>query len=346
MDMAEAAGAPKGAGWDANSRLPLGTAEVSPLAQASAYATFANEGVAVPSHVVREVRDAKGKIIYKAKVEEKRAVSSDVAADVTYALSSVVDGGTGRAAQALNIPVAGKTGTKDREDDIVSAWFVGMTTQVSTAVMYVAGDSGTDDLDPYARPGDSTFFGGTYPALTWADYMAVATKGQPVEDFPEPAYVNRDGEPEPTTQSEPTDEPTETAEPTPTDEPTRTPTATQPTAEPSESSSAPPTTEPPTTRRDHNPARSDPSPTRSRPRRPHDRAMVRPPAATPNASAPGSTALPLAFAVPRWQTRVQTPRRPSFPISRRQTGRVTSVATSEQAKQQASPDLAWRTRPR
>ena len=110
MDMAEAAGAPKGPGWDDNSRLPLGTAEVSPLAQASAYATFANDGVAVPSHVVREVRDAKGKVIYKAKVEEKRAVSSDIAADVTYALSSVVDGGTGRAAQALNLPVAGKTG--------------------------------------------------------------------------------------------------------------------------------------------------------------------------------------------------------------------------------------------
>ena len=68
MEMAEAAGAPKGAGWDANSRLPLGTAEVSPLAQASAYATFANDGVAVPDHVVREVRDAKGKIIYKAAV--------------------------------------------------------------------------------------------------------------------------------------------------------------------------------------------------------------------------------------------------------------------------------------
>ena len=44
MEMAEAAGAPKGAGWDNNSRIPLGTAEVSPLNQASAYATFANDG--------------------------------------------------------------------------------------------------------------------------------------------------------------------------------------------------------------------------------------------------------------------------------------------------------------
>jgi membrane peptidoglycan carboxypeptidase len=180
-------------------------------------------------------------------VVQKRAVSSEVAADVTYALSSVVDSGTGRAASALKHPVAGKTGTKDREDDIVSAWFVGMTTQISTAVMYVAGDSGTDDLDPYARPGDSTFFGGTYPALTWADYMEVATEDQPVEDFPEPAYVNRDIAPAPTFESDPTDEPSPTAEPTPTDEPTGTPTATQTTTEPADdqASTAPATTKPP-----------------------------------------------------------------------------------------------------
>ena len=205
MDMAEAVGAPKGAGWDDNSRLPLGTAEVSPLAQASAYATFANDGVRVPEHVVREVRSRDGKVLYKAAPEEKRAVSEEIAADVNFALSSVVDGGTGRAAQSLDRPVAGKTGTKDREDDIVSAWFVGYTKQISTAVMYVAGKGGNDDLDPYARPGDSTFFGGTYPALTWADYMAVATEGQPVEDFGGPAYVNRDKYSEPTLRPEPTD---------------------------------------------------------------------------------------------------------------------------------------------
>jgi membrane peptidoglycan carboxypeptidase len=250
MKVAEAAGAPKGPGWDNNSRLPLGTAEVSPLAQANAYATFANDGVAVPEHVVREVRDANGKVIYKAAPTEKRAVSSDIAHDVTYALTNVIDGGTGKAARSLNRPVAGKTGTKDREDDIVSAWFVGYTKQISTAVMYVAGDGGNDDLDPYARPGDSTFFGGTYPAQTWAEYMQTATEGQPVEDFPEPAYVNRNSAPEPTVQSEPTIEPAPTAEPTKTAEPTPTPTATKtPTTEPTstKSSATPPTTAPSTT---------------------------------------------------------------------------------------------------
>jgi membrane peptidoglycan carboxypeptidase len=154
MRMARTVGAPKGAGWDNNDRIPLGTAEVSPLAQASAYATFANDGVAVPDHVVREVRDRKGRVIYEANPEKKRAIDEDIAHDVTFALSNVVQEGTGGAVRTLDRPIAGKTGTKDRKNadgssDIVSAWFVAYTRQISTAVMYVAGDSGTGDLDKY-----------------------------------------------------------------------------------------------------------------------------------------------------------------------------------------------------
>ncbi len=248
MKMAQAAGAPKGAGWDNNYRIPLGTAEVSPLAQASAYATFANDGVALPSHVVREVRDRKGNVVYEAQPEKKRAVTEDIAHDVTYALSRVVEEGTGRTVQTLERPVAGKTGTKDRTNadgssDVVSAWFVAYTRQISTAVMYVAGKDGNGDLDNYARPGDSTFFGGTYPALTWADYMKTATKGQAVRQFPGPAYVNREEipQPEPTMQEtqQPTEQPNPTRVETPKSKPTPTrirpqwprrpfPTATQP----------------------------------------------------------------------------------------------------------------------
>jgi membrane peptidoglycan carboxypeptidase len=247
IKMAKAVGAPKGAGWDKTSRLPLGTAEVSPLAQASAYATFANDGVGVPNHVVREVRDRKDRVVYQARPEKKRVIGDDIAHDVTYALSNVVEEGTGRAVQTLDRPVAGKTGTKDRKNadgssDIVSAWFVAYTRQISTAVIYVAGNDGNGDLDNYARPGDNTFFGGTYPALTWADYMKTATKGQAVKQFPGPAYVNRHEGPRPSqTMQEgmqPTDQPT-TEAPEPQPEPSHTwrwppnwptpnPTATQP----------------------------------------------------------------------------------------------------------------------
>ncbi|WP_375430830.1 transglycosylase domain-containing protein [uncultured Friedmanniella sp.] len=201
--VAEDAGAPETRGWDAAPRnIPIGTPEVSPLDQANAYATFANDGVSVADHVVKEVQDADGKVLYKADPKEKRAVSEDVAADVTFALSNVVENGTGTTVQTLNRPVAGKTGTNGVDDGkggnvVNSSWFVGYTKQISTAVMYVAGNSGSASLDDYRRPGDSTFFGGTYPALTWEEYMKTATEGQAVKEFPEPAYVNADSAPQP-----------------------------------------------------------------------------------------------------------------------------------------------------
>jgi membrane peptidoglycan carboxypeptidase len=239
IEMAEAAGAPKGAGWDENDRIALGTAEVSPLNQANAYATFANDGTFVAPHVVKEVTDGEGKVLYKAEPAEKKAVSADISRDVTHALSNVVEQGTGTTVRTLDRPVAGKTGTKDVDDDITSAWFVGYTPQISTAVMYVAGDGGTADLDDYARPGDSTFFGGSYPALTWGAYMETALKDLPVKQFKEPAYVNRDSAPQQTWSARP--EPTKTREPT-----TEAPTSTEPTEQPSQQPSQEPTSAQPT----------------------------------------------------------------------------------------------------
>ena len=242
LKLAEAAGAPKTRGWDAAPRnIPIGTPEVSPLNQASAYATFANDGTHVADHVVKEVRDAKGKVVYKAKADEKRAMSADVADDVTFALSNVVENGTGRSVQTLNRPVAGKTGTNGvtvGDKDIVnSSWFVGYTKQISTAVMFVAGDTGTASLDDFRRPGDSTFFGGTYPAQTWADYMTTATKDQAVKEFDPPAYVNREQAPPPTQTSQPsqTSEPTKKPTATPTGTPSSTPSgeSSDPSGEPS-----------------------------------------------------------------------------------------------------------------
>ena len=261
LDMARAAGAPKAEGWDAAPRnIPIGTPEVSPLNQASAYATFANDGTAVQNHVVKEVQDADGKVLYKADPKEKRAVSDDIAHDVTFALSNVVENGTGTSVRILNRPIAGKTGTNGVTDtkgkDIVnSSWFVGYTKQISTAVMYVAGNSGSASLDDYRRPGDSTFFGGTYPAQTWGEYMKVATDGQPVKQFEEPAYVNADTAPQPSQtyqQPQPTSQPTATRRPTsePTSEPSDEPTSKkpEPSEEPEESEEPEPSDEPEPTR--------------------------------------------------------------------------------------------------
>ncbi|CAI9403079.1 transglycosylase domain-containing protein [Aestuariimicrobium sp. T2.26MG-19.2B] len=184
------AGVPKGPGWDNNNRIALGTAEVSPLEQAGGYATFANDGKQVGNHVVAKVTDIDGKTLYENKPKAQQKIEADISKDVTYSLQSVVKQGTGGRVADLGYDVAGKTGTSGVGTAITSAWFVAYTKQISTSVMFVAGDGGNGDLDPYKRPGDGTFFGGTYPAMVWADYMKVAMKGQKNIPFAPPVWVN------------------------------------------------------------------------------------------------------------------------------------------------------------
>lgn len=189
---AEDAGLPRTRGWDTNtSRIALGIAEVSPLHMAAGYSTFANNGRAIEPHVVREVFDDQGRLIYQADTEGEQVFEPGVARDVTYAMRNVVEGGTGSRVASLGRPIAGKTGTHGEKGDILAAWFAAYTKQISTSVMFVVGDDGRGGLHAYRRPGDGTFYGGTYPAMVWTEYMQVATQGQPVEQFDGPAFVNR-----------------------------------------------------------------------------------------------------------------------------------------------------------
>ncbi|MBK7822294.1 MAG: penicillin-binding protein [Tessaracoccus sp.] len=239
------AGAPTGAGWDMNNRIALGAAEVSPVNMASAYATFANSGERNEAHIVDRVLDRNGEVVYQAERAGEQTIDENVAANVTDALTSVVSEGTGTRASALGRPVAGKTGTNDIDGDITSAWFVGYTKQVSTAVMYVAGDSGVEDLETYKRPQDGTFFGSTYPLMTWVDFMTTATEGMPVEQFDRAREIRpergKTAEPQRSESPSPSPSPTPTPSETPTETPTPTPTRT---AEPTPTPTATPTTEP------------------------------------------------------------------------------------------------------
>ncbi|MCL2490657.1 MAG: penicillin-binding transpeptidase domain-containing protein, partial [Propionibacteriaceae bacterium] len=243
---AEDAGAPAqdDQSWYPGATIPLGYAAVSPLNMASAYATIANQGTRIAPHVVLEVKDATGSVVYTASPAKTLTIRSDICSDLTYALQSVVDAGTGTAVRSLGYPAAGKTGTAafQGKTGVGAAWFVGFTQQISTAVMYVADPpdspnlAGTADLNPYAPRGSSMFYGSGYPAQTWADYMKQAMQGLPKVNFPPPAHVNQGA------GATPTDEP---APPPETETPTATPTATEPT--PQLPTIQPPTTQPPTT---------------------------------------------------------------------------------------------------
>lgn len=278
---AEDAGAPRGAGWDTNSsRIALGIPEVSPLNMAAAYSTFANNGRAIAPHVVREVFDAEGRSIYKADTEGRQAFEPGVARDVTYAMRNVVEGGTGSRVATLGRPVAGKTGTAGLNNDIVSAWFVAYTKQVTTSVMFVAGDDGLGGLHAYRRPGDSTFFGGTYPAMAWTEFMQTATRGQPIEQFDGPAFVNRNTSRQTTrprvTQSGPTGA-TQTRSPQSQAPTTQAPTTQAPTTQA-------PTTQAPTT--ELPPTQEVPVPVPPVTRAPTTQAPTRPTTTTPETQPP------------------------------------------------------------
>ena len=188
--MANALGVPRNApGLKPFPAVALGSATVSPIDMANSYATIANGGVHHDWFTVKRVtRASDKKVLYKAPRKTKRALSGDIASDVSYALQQTVLNGTARTALNLGREAAAKTGTATNDDeDVSSSWFVGFTPQVATAVMYVRG-KGNEALNGYLEP----FYGGAYPADTWTAVMDLLMEGVEEEQFPEPAFV--DGE--------------------------------------------------------------------------------------------------------------------------------------------------------
>jgi membrane peptidoglycan carboxypeptidase len=179
-----------------NARIPLGIQSVRVLDMAAAYATFASEGVAHKPFVVREVKDADGKTIYRHKPKDKAAFPKDVVSNVNFALEQVISGGselgdepTGRRAKELDRPAAGKTGTAETADPTgknpelhgtnTTAWFTGYTPAMSTAVA-IFRDRPTQPLDK-----NGLLFGGQYPTMIWTKFMAAALEGVEAEPFAE-----------------------------------------------------------------------------------------------------------------------------------------------------------------
>lgn len=179
----------------------LGSATVSPINMATAYATLANGGVYADPYLIEKVVDRDGSTVYEYEPDPEQVVDAeygeDITADVTYAMQQVVESGSGTAALELDRPAAGKTGTSTNDDgDVVSSWFAGFTPQVSTAVVYVRG-KGVEQLAGWLPDDDGTgdgYFGGTYPAQTWTAIMQRELEGVEEVEFPEPAYVDIDTE--------------------------------------------------------------------------------------------------------------------------------------------------------
>ena len=159
--------------------LALGTAEVSLLDLTGTYSVFPNKGRAAKPFSIMAVDDSRGRTIWHPKPEKKVVMSEAGAAIVTDMLVAVVQEGTGRKAQMLQKPVAGKTGTTD---DFRDAFFIGFSPEITVGVW--VGQDGSETLGK----GET----GARAALPiWTAFMSVVLKDRPYQHFGIPDGVSQ-----------------------------------------------------------------------------------------------------------------------------------------------------------
>jgi penicillin-binding protein 1A len=159
-----------------NASIALGTSEVSPLELVSAYATFANGGVAVAPHVVQRIRGANGAVLYdRSEHPLGRVVDARYVGMMNTMMHETVVSGTARSASLPGWQAAGKTGTTE---DFRDAWFIGYTTHLVTGVWL-----GNDDNSPTKHA-----VGGGVPVEIWSRFMRTAHAG--IASSPLPGFAD------------------------------------------------------------------------------------------------------------------------------------------------------------
>jgi penicillin-binding protein 1A len=154
-----------------NLSLALGTSVITPLDQATGYATLANQGVHIPASPFRMVKDSLGNTVLDNQYpEQTEVVSAGTAYIMTSMMEDVINHGTGYPNAIIGRPAAGKTGTTS---DFRDAWFVGFTPDLVAAVWI-----GNDNYHPMNES-----YGGNVPARIWARFMKGALQNVAKHDF-------------------------------------------------------------------------------------------------------------------------------------------------------------------
>ncbi|HKU77394.1 MAG TPA: penicillin-binding transpeptidase domain-containing protein [Pyrinomonadaceae bacterium] len=89
---------------------------VTPVQMVAAFGALANDGVRISPHLIREVRDAGGNVVYRAQPEQRRVISAETASALRGMLEGVTLNGTAKQAQLDGYSAAGKTGTAQKID--------------------------------------------------------------------------------------------------------------------------------------------------------------------------------------------------------------------------------------
>lgn len=156
----------------------IGASAVHPLDFVTAFAPFANQGMAVEPRLITKIEDRSGKTVRVAPRAAPRAVlDPQVAFIVRDMMRDAVDRGTGTAVRRFvpdRIPVAGKTGTPNDNTDV---WFVGMTPDILAGVWL--GFDAPRTITPGAA-------GGSLAAPIWGDMISRFYRGREVGEWTVP----------------------------------------------------------------------------------------------------------------------------------------------------------------
>ena len=130
--------------------------QVTVMQMAVAMAAISNDGVAMRPYVVEKVLSSSGTTLAKtSKKKYGRVMSKDAAQTEQDILETVVESGTGTAAQISGATVIGKTGTAETSNELSDAWFVGTATvdgeSVTIAIVIEEGNSGGGVAAPAAK---------------------------------------------------------------------------------------------------------------------------------------------------------------------------------------------------
>lgn len=178
--------------------MSLGAGETTLLRLTAAYAMLVNGGKRVTPTFIDRIQDRDGKTVFRhdlrpcegCVVDEWRndpvpllpdvreAVTSPASAyQIVSMLKGVVQRGTGRRIRAVGKPLAGKTGTTNREMD---TWFIGFSPDLAVGVF-----AGFDRPKPLGRRET----GSSVAAPIFRDFMTLALKGKPSIPFRIPPNV-------------------------------------------------------------------------------------------------------------------------------------------------------------
>ena len=139
--------------------LALGSSEQTLWDMTSAYSAFPNQGVRMRPYSIVSIADREGNVIEENRPEPHEAIRADTAFVMTNLMRGVVQRGTAAAANRLDWPLAGKTGTMDEYTD---AWFIGFDPGITVGVWV-----GYDEKKPLG----SNETGAVAALPIWMDFM-------------------------------------------------------------------------------------------------------------------------------------------------------------------------------